>query len=336
MSSYHKTLPTYDQLMLRQDAPPGSSWGLFGENDQIGTLNLIDADSRLRGVAAAIQGKAFSLDLPSTAIYPSLAPTRKPIAHHIFQRNDFHHDEWLDNFYTQYGSQIDGLRHIGHPQYGFYNGYDHSQFKPGTETLSIHHFAALPIATRGVLIDVQRYMAKQGMPLDQSTGQAISIDTIEAARLSQNVEILPGDAVVLRFGWLNYYLNQTNIATRDKLVTEQFHPGLEQSNKALSWLWDNRISLIAADNFALECWPAKSDSPFFTPGEMSQKECSVHAGIMHRAIIPLLGMPIGELWAIDKLAEACAEDNRYTFLLTASPLPIVGGVGSPANAIAIR
>jgi hypothetical protein len=47
-------------------------------------------------------------------------------------------------------------------------------------------------------------------------------------------------------------------------------------------------------------------------------------------------MPIGELWDLDHLADACAADERYECLLTVSPLPLVGGVGSPANAIALR
>ena len=57
---------------------------------------------------------------------------------------------------------------------------------------------------------------------------------------------------------------------------------------------------------------------------------------MHRALIGLLGMPIGELWNLDPLAGACAADQRWSFLLTAAPLTVVGGVGSPANAIALR
>ena len=55
-----------------------------------------------------------------------------------------------------------------------------------------------------------------------------------------------------------------------------------------------------------------------------------------RALIGLLGMPIGELWNLDPLAGACAADRRWSFLLTAAPLTVVGGVGSPANAIALR
>jgi hypothetical protein len=47
-------------------------------------------------------------------------------------------------------------------------------------------------------------------------------------------------------------------------------------------------------------------------------------------------MALGELFDFDALATTCAQDGRYTFLFTAAPLPLVGGIGSPANAIAIR
>ena len=56
---------------------------------------------------------------------------------------------------------------------------------------------------------------------------------------------------------------------------------------------------------------------------------------MHRVLIGLLGMPIGELWHLDPLAAACAADRRWSFLLTAAPITVVGGVGSLANAIAL-
>jgi len=323
-------------LLARKDAPPGSAWGLFGRDDQIGTLNLLSEEARASAAASVRDGQAFSLDLRSDTIWPSLAPTRKPLTHHIFQRNEFHRDEWLDGLFTQYSSQIDGLRHIGHPDYGFYNGYDPALFQSGTDLLGMQNFAAAPIAGRGVLIDVARYMDAQGTPIDHFAGQAIPIDVVEAARQAENIEIEPGDIVLLRFGWLDYYRRVASPDVKAHLVDQQFHPGLLQSHKTVAWLWDNRISLIAADNFALECWPPQPDSPFFTRDELDHGERGPHSGIMHRSIIPLLGMPIGELWDMDRLAEACAQDSRYSFLLTVAPLPIVGGVGSPSNAIAIR
>jgi hypothetical protein len=58
--------------------------------------------------------------------------------------------------------------------------------------------------------------------------------------------------------------------------------------------------------------------------------------LLHFALLPLLGMPIGELWDLDVLAEACAADGRYAFLLTSAPMHLRHGVGSPPNALAVR
>jgi hypothetical protein len=77
--------------------------------------------------------------------------------------------------HTQDGSQLDGLRHIGHSDYGFYNGADGNEFTPGTETLSIHHLAQLPIAGRGLLVDVDRYLRSKGSPLAHTEGQSVSL-----------------------------------------------------------------------------------------------------------------------------------------------------------------
>jgi hypothetical protein len=57
--------------------------------------------------------------------------------------------------------------------------------------------------------------------------------------------------------------------------------------------------------------------------------------MLHRILIPLLGMTIGELWDLDELARACRSRGAFDFLVTAEPLNLPGGVGSPANALAI-
>ena len=49
---------------LQQMAARVSNTGRWGPDDQRGTLNLIDAAAVLRGVAAARQGKVFSLAIP--------------------------------------------------------------------------------------------------------------------------------------------------------------------------------------------------------------------------------------------------------------------------------
>jgi hypothetical protein len=52
--------------------------------------------------------------------------------------------------------------------------------------------------------------------------------------------------------------------------------------------------------------------------------------------IPLLGMALGELWDMEALAEDCLADGVWEFLLVAKPLYVNGGVGTPANALAIK
>ncbi len=38
---------------------------------------------------------------------------------------------------------------------------------------------------------------------------------------------------------------------------------------------------------------------------------------------------------LGRLADACAQEGRYEFMLTVSPLVVVGGTGSPVNPIAL-
>lgn len=337
-SAWARSLPRYAQLLARTDAPPGSAWGVFGPDDELGTLNFLQLNPLAQAASLVRAGEAYRLDVPSDVIAPSLAPTRRPAEHHIFQRTPWHRDDYLDAFYPQFGSQIDGLRHIGHPDHGFYNRADPAMFTPGGGRLSVHRLAMAPIAGRAVLLDVARHMASAGRPVDHAGGQPIFLSDLRQTCEAQGVALQPGDILLLRFGWLEWYQRQ-DAATRSALAARQVHPGLDQSHDILEWLWDHRISLAAADNFALERWPASEHSPFFTAAEArlpAARRADPHAGVMHRALIALLGMPIGELWNLDALASACAADRRWTFLLTAAAIPLVGGVGSPANAIALR
>ena len=57
---------------------------------------------------------------------------------------------------------------------------------------------------------------------------------------------------------------------------------------------------------------------------------------LHFRILGLLGMPIGEMWDLEALGEDCASDGVYEFLLTSAPLNLLNGVGSPANALAVK
>jgi hypothetical protein len=96
-------------------------------------------------------------------------------------------------------------------------------------------------------------------------------------------------------------------------------PSLDATQATAAWLWDHRVAAIAADNPAVEVLPVKPST-----------------GFQHRRLIALQGMPLGELWDLDELGNEYATDGVYEFMPVSVPLYIPGGVGSPANAYAIR
>jgi hypothetical protein len=95
-------------------------------------------------------------------------------------------------------------------------------------------------------------------------------------------------------------------------------PGLESSQETARFLWDHGIVSVAADNIACECLPVDREK-----------------GFLHRRMIPLLGMAVGEFWWLRDLSQHCAESGQYDFMLVSAALRIPRGVGSPANAYAV-
>jgi hypothetical protein len=51
--------------------------------------------------------------------------------------------------------------------------------------------------------------------------------------------------------------------------------------------------------------------------------------------IPFLGLVLIDNSYPERLAQACAEEGRYEFMFTATPIRLVGATGAPAHPIAI-
>ena len=321
--------PSYEELLRRPGRLRGTAWGVYGDDDQLGSLNHL-TEERVREAARLVRlGRRFNLNLSLAEFDPPLIAHRGQLHHEVFGLNDFHRDDRLDNFFPQASTQIDSLRHFAHPDRGFYNGVAGDRLVAGTRELGIQNVAEAGIAGRAVLLDVARYLAADGRPIDQRLNQQISVEDLDATAVSQGVALEPGDILLLRFGWVDHYV-------RTGHRYDGRSCGLEQSESTAAWLWDHQISLVAADNIALEAWPADDSAlgPVLAE-EQGRLARSTHTGMLHRILIPLLGIYIGELWDLDALAQFCADTRRYDVFLTAEPLNIPGGVGSPANAIAI-
>jgi kynurenine formamidase len=312
-------MPTFAELMARQDgSPAGTSWGVFGHDDEIGTVNLLDQSRVLAGAREVILGELHSLnwriDRPRKNAY------RKPPRRvHLGAGNTFGRDDYIDRLFLQYSSQWDGLRHIVLDNQ-FYNGVSAEVVDAAdSATLGIHLWAERGIAGRGVLLDVGRFLHQGGHPIDYRTNFEIAIDVLDATVAAQQVTIESGDILLVRTGWCGWYETLTADEQLEVFAGDAPQPGVMPGRASAAWLWDHHIAAVGADNVAFEAYPIDS-------GRDS----------LHRWLIPGFGMPIGEYFWLDGLADACARDRRWTFLFTSAPLNVLGGVGSPPNALALR
>jgi kynurenine formamidase len=319
-----KDLPRFAELPLVGNTQERHAWGAFGERDEIGTVNLLGADQVKQAGKLVRTGKVINLSLPLN--YPITLydmPTRSGYKHHI-EVSRAGRDDYVDNFAMQGSTQWDSLRHIRFREFGYYGGRQDKDLDERRE-LGIEHWARHGIVGRGILIDVERFMKSRPMSFSANERLAIDGDLLEEIARAEKIDFQVGDILLLRTGWLAWYKRQDS-QEREKL-RGTLHPdpgglrcaGLDAAQATAAWMWDHRIAAIAADNPAVEALPVE-------PG----------VGFQHRRLIALQGMPLGELWDLDELAEECAADGVYEFMLVSAPLYIPGGVGSPANAYAIR
>lgn len=318
------SLPRYQDLPEVEPGGDRHAWDVWGRDDQLGAINHLTPE-RVKAAAQLVRtGRVISLNLPLNQPSPGLGePGRRGLyQHHVYTTRNGR-DDSLDGFYLQFSSQWDGLRHIRYRQFGYWGGRQDEDVDAGT--LGIEQWAQHGITGRGVLLDLPRYYERIGKPFDPASRIEITGPLMEEIAAAQGVSFQPGDLLLLRTGWLAWYLSLDQ-AGRNRLQGT-LHPGegglhcpgLDPHRETAAWVWDQQLAVVAADNPALEALPVDRV-----------------VGFQHRRIIALLGIAVGEFWYLETLADDCAADGVYEFMLSAAPLNLPGGVGSPANAYALK
>ncbi|MGH7985713.1 MAG: cyclase family protein [Candidatus Binataceae bacterium] len=317
-------LPSYDELPVRAGAPAGSAWGVFGDDDQLGTINLLTPERVREATGSIREGRVFALNLPIDIPDPPLF-TRGKHNHTIKHFGNYILDDYLDNFYPQASSQWDALSHVKHPTLGAYNGIPENEITGyGGTKLGIDNLARRGMAGRGVLADLARYHQRYGRTIDFKRNESIPLEELRETLNAQKTQLRPGDILLIRIGWTQAYLDMS-AEEKAELARDTKCPGIEGSARVARWLWENHIAAVASDAPGLEAIPPPNVSDFMQATDL-----------LHFHMLSFFGMPIGEMWNLEELAEACAVDGRYDFFFTSAPLNIPGGVGSPPNALAIR
>ena len=337
--------------------PDGSNWGDFGPDDQLGRVNLIGTEQVLKGALEIREGKTFCLSLPldlpgGNALNPrrhppQLSPTylgetpylNFPLSNIEPDAFDVLSDDQV-LLSLQYSTQWDSLAHVGarfdadgdgYDELCYYNGYragidvvgpaDESHVGCGCYgsaqsaalRLGIENMAAKGMQGRGILLDLKRHYGP-GRTLVGYQELVLALET-------DRIKVEPGDMLVLRTGFAEEILKMNGTPDTDAL--HACGAVLDGTDAALiQWITDSGIAAICADNYAVEAYPAMTQTG-------------------KRALLPLhhhclfkLGMPLAELWYLAELAAWLHAHDRHAFMLTAPPLRLPHAVGSPVTPIA--
>ncbi|HMC40590.1 MAG TPA: cyclase family protein [Acidimicrobiales bacterium] len=345
-----------------QRRPPGSTWGDWGEDDQLGRINLMTPAKVLEGAREVQAGISFCLSLPldypgGTALNqrrhpPVISPTEDmngaPATFynvHMSEMADWgdarYVDVWADDVVTlalQYSTQWDSLAHVGAEfdadgdgveEAVYYNG-----FRPGRDLVGPQDDARGDGSANRAFA---HHLGLEHMAFHGVQGRGVLVDLAhhlghewKGVDRKTLVEIMAADGVVVEPG--DVVLLHTGFAT--KVLEWGRHPDPVQIHRMCSWLdardeslleWiaDSQISALVADNYAVEGMLGRDRDP------------SRHPFLpIHHLCLFKLGVPLGELWYLHELAAWLRQHGRNRFLLTAPPLRLPGIVGSPVTPIA--
>jgi kynurenine formamidase len=295
-----------------------SNWKRWGADDQRGTLNFIGPDDVVAAAGRVRSGKTFDLSIPVGANGPQTGLGGRINPLHVMTvmpTDDLGLGDGVrvsDDFIAmplQGVTQWDSLAHVGYDE-RFYNDVPvHAVTSLSGATRNAIDNLCPGVVGRGVLVDVARHRGVEWL----EAGEAIEPDELDAALNSQSVGVGRGDILAVRTGW------------RRKALVDGW-AGWLQANPGLSvacaeWLHDREVAAVVSDNWCIEVQPAiESTSPL----------------PLHCILLRDMGMILGEIFDLEALAEDCASDGVWDFLLCAPPLRVVGGVGSPVSPLAIK
>jgi kynurenine formamidase len=292
----------------------------WGKDDEIGALNMMTDNSKVKALSDISSGKTYDLSVDYFVGMPSF---------HVL--GDPSYQYWLthtpkgtvvDNpnglgrimnekvsytgdaisMYTHMGTHIDALNHFG-LNGEIWNGFTAEEYlgdkgwkKTGAETIP-------PIVARGILIDLAGYKEEKTL----FKNYRITAEDLSQALIKQQVNIEPGDIVLIRTGQARFYKNASE-------YLDDF-PGI--SLGAAKWLVEEKkIMLLGADNLSFEAFPSEREDNWVP---------------VHTYLLAEKGVMFIEQMFLEELAK----DKVYEFVFLAASLKLKGASGAPIRPFAI-
>lgn len=283
-----------------------STWGKWGKDDQLGSLNYVTPEKRRQAAALVRTGQVVSMEQPVILKqrHEEIAKDGKPngvgfyeITFRTFPKGDpRQNDDYTSDLQTfaPHGSgltHMDALCHYSNGEGQLYNGFpltetvrqDVGCTKLGLDTLKEG------IVTRGVLIDMTKLKAAR------VSSTRVFVEDIEAFERQAGIKVAPGDALFV------YDPRQPSGSGGG---------GIDPS--VMPWMAQRGVTL--------------------TSGIASATD-DRHAG--HRLPLVAAGIFLLDGPNLAPLAETAARLNRWEFMFTMAPPLVPGGSGYPVNPLAL-
>ena len=281
-----------------------SNWGKWGKEDQLGTLNLITPAKRKQALALVKEGVPVSLarDLDTVRAEDNT----NPLVHTVTPRaGQFSLDTLQFNYHGYNHTHMDALCHVFY-QGKMFNGFSQEEVTAkGAAKDSIIN-AKNGVMTRGILFDIPLLKGVEYL----EPGTPIYSEDLDAWEKKAGVKVGPGDVIFMRTGrWARREAKGPWPVGRNAA-------GLHASSA--KWLHDRGVAMLGSD--------AASD---VVPSQVEGVGLPIH-----QLVLVAIGIHIFDDCDLEAVAKAAVQRKRWAFLLTAAPLAVRGGTGSPLNPIA--
>lgn len=293
-----------------------SNWGRWGADDERGALNLLTPEKVLAGLRACRTGVVYPLGLPierqgSGPIFDYRGPPQRLTLQNQADPGSFveygaapdvgaNEDVLVLASHTL--THMDALSHV-FAEGSIYNGFpvDSVRTNTGASRCGIEKVGG--IAGRAVHLDLPAQRGQDWL----DPGYVITADDLRSCARAQGVEVAPGDILLVRTGFLEYWhsLGDSSAAVAQAGI------GLQAAELVAEW----DVAVVGSDNSAVE--PVPFDENIFLG--------------VHMQLIINLGVHLFEHLNLGVLAAA----GVHECLFVASPLNVPGAFGSPVNPLAI-
>jgi kynurenine formamidase len=290
----------------------------FGDDDEIGMLNLITPDISEAMLSRADASSVFDLSVdlfpgmptwtqggePPYQIWMNHTPQGSMVDDPVGVGRDQNElVAWSADsisMFTHCGTHVDTLNHFGYHD-RIWNGFTTGNHLGSTGWTVAGADRHPPIIARGILLDVAAAHDVTVLP----DSFPIGVDELNMTADRQGIEIRVGDVVMVRTGRGSEWPDAAEYLPRE--------PGLNR--EGADWLAKQGIAMVGADNIALEHLPS-ADEENWLP--------------VHTYLLAEAGIPIMEVVHLEEIAQ----NSLYEFCYLGAALKLRGATAGPIRPLA--